>query len=80
MSQPEEQMNTGTGSRRATKGEALNAFFIVFTLAMMLGLLSDLIWDGAPDFENSFYRAVLLAVVLAAASLVFKLRGGARPY
>lgn len=67
-------MKTSGKSRRATKGEAINTLFVAFTLAMFVGLASDLIWSGVPDYEGSFYRAVYIATVLSVASLVLKLR------
>jgi hypothetical protein len=56
--------------RRYTREEALDFFFLVFAFAMLGGVLFNLIWRGAPDIESAFYRAIILAPVLAIASLV----------
>lgn len=60
--------------RRSTKREALNSVPVYFTLAMLIGLPVDALFDGAPDYEGSFFRAVYFAVAMPVASLILKMR------
>lgn len=63
--------------RRATKQEALRSFPIYFTLATLLGLPIGALFDGAPNYEETFYRALWFALAMAVASLFLKLRAEA---
>ena len=49
--------------RRATK-RAVVSIPLVFTLAMLLGLACDIIFDGVADYEDAFFRAIYAAVVI----------------
>ena len=60
--------------RRATKGEALRSVPLYFSVAMLIGLVSDVLLDGAPDYQGSFYRALCFAVGMPIASLLLKLK------
>lgn len=60
--------------RRATKWEALQSVPFYFTAAMLFGLPLDVLFDGAPDYKGSFYRALYFAIAMPIASLLLKLR------
>jgi hypothetical protein len=60
--------------RRYTRREALDFFFVLFTIAMLGGVSANLIWKGAPDIERAFYFALYFAPAMAIASLVVRLR------
>ena len=49
-------------------------FFVGFTLAMIVGVPSNLIWHGAPNYEGAFYRAIFLSISLSLLSLLLRIR------
>lgn len=60
--------------RRATKLEALRSVPVYFTVTMLVGLAVNAFFGDAPDYEESFYRALCFAAVMPIASLLLKLR------
>lgn len=49
-------------------------FFASFTLATLLSVASNLIWRGTPDFEDAFYVAIIMSIMMPVAILVFDRR------
>jgi hypothetical protein len=60
--------------RRAKIYEALKSIPVFFALAMVVGLAFDLVFDGSPDFEGSFFRALYFAIAMPIAFLLVKHR------
>jgi hypothetical protein len=52
----------------------VKAFFVVFTLTMLIGVAFNLLWHRTADYEGAFYRALFFSISIPLASLLFRVR------